>query len=232
MSNNLALDGVNKKIDQPSVQKGVYGSALVTSWSNTAVYSYANRVFVPAQTIPAGGADIIVIQGSASTITDSVNGAITQRTVKIQSVMLSAESASTTGVLIPASVIRRITNSTGGTKSQLGATPHDVNDVNQSAVVSVYTANPTVGTAFGAAATPAANGILGQQFLIAASNAGTVAPAPAQWLLEQMGIKPWILRGASDFIAINLNAGIVIPTGGVYIDFEIDIEEDWSTGGG
>ena len=76
MSNNLALDGVNKKIDQPSVQKGVYGSALVTSWSNTAVYSYANRVFVPAQTIPAGGADIIVIQGSASTITDSVNGAI------------------------------------------------------------------------------------------------------------------------------------------------------------
>ena len=235
------LLAVNQQADQDSLQKGVLGSALSTTWSNTACYSYAGRLFVAAQTIAAGGYDILTVQGSSVTLTDGyngVNGAVQQRTVKIQSLLLSAES--TLAAIVPVSVIRRTTANSGGTKSQLGATPHDINDmilqnggtnVIASAVVNVYTAISTPGTVYGASANPAANGALGQQFMVAA-NTGTVAPQPSQWLLEQMGVKPWILRGPNDFIAVNLAAGTVIPTGGVYIDYELDIEEDYSAGGG
>ena len=238
MSNLIALNGVNQQVDQQSVQKGVNGAALITQWSNTAAYSYAGRVFVAAQTVAAGGYDVINIQGSSVTITDSVNGAIQQRTAKIQSVMLSAES--TLAAIVPISIIRRTTANSGGTKSQLGATPHDINDmsaqnaglnITPSVVFNVYTAVPTVGNAYGASSTPAGNGVLGQQFMIAA-NTGSVAPTPSQWLIKSMGVKPWILRGANDFISVNITAGTVIPVGGVYIDYEFDIEEDYSVIGG
>jgi hypothetical protein len=199
-----------------SVLQGVQGSAKVITWANTPVYSYAARLS-NAQ-LPAAPTDVIVIQGNAN------------KTLKIQSVILSAES--TAAAIIPVSIIRRTAANVGGTFTQLGYTPHDITEAAATAVVKVSsggTAPTSLGAVFGSGNTPAGNGILGQQFMVCANNGG-VAPGPTFWSLEQLGIKPWILRGVNDFIVINLNSA-TLP-GGFQLDYEIDIEEDTSVIGG
>ena len=201
----INLDPTNKLLDSSSPLQGVNGTAKVQTGSNTPVYSYGKR-FTPAAT----PTDVVVIQGSAS------------KTLKIQSVILTAESSA--AGIIPVSVVRRTAANTGGTSTQLGYTPHDISDAAATAGVFFYSANPSsLGAVFGAGNIPAGNGVLAQQLLIAA-NSGSVAPGPVELLLEQMGVKPWILRGTSDFIAINFN-GAALPAG-IQLDIEIDIEED------
>ena len=211
------LSGQNSGI--ASTLQGVQGSAKVITWANTAVYSYAGRLALA--NIPVGSlTDVIVIQGNAS------------MTLKIQSVILSAESNSASPGIVPVSIIRRTAANVGGTFTQIGGIPHDISDLTPTAVVKVSTGTTVVtsnGPVFGAAMTPVGNGILGQQFMVCANNGG-VAPSATCWMLEQLGIKPWILRGVNDYIVISLNTS-AMPAG-FQLDYEIDIEEDTSVIGG
>ena len=115
MAESIILNG-SSGIDT-SLQ-GVLGSAKMTSWSNTPVWSYALQAYVPA----SQPTDVIVIRGSAT------------KTLKIQSIIISAES--NTASALSASIIRRTTAPTGGTSTTLIGTPHDISDGSASASVS------------------------------------------------------------------------------------------------
>jgi|ERR1700729_1803153 len=176
---------------------GSVGAVSVSSDGTKPTYRYAGT-FTPAAT----PTDMIVIQGSAT------------KTGRVKRIVFGG-TAGTAGTM-PITVIRRSTANTGGTKATISAALHDINDVSATVVPSIYSVNPTsVGTA--------ANN-LGQGRLFLPTSA--VAPAPLTWSLSTNQDKAWILRGASDFIAINGGASAV-PSGGV-IDYEIELEEDAS----
>ncbi len=195
---------------QDSMSQGVLGSAKVTTWSSTPVWSYAQQAFIPS----SQPTDVVVIRGSAT------------KTLKIQSIIVSAESA--TASVLSANIIRRTTAATGGTSAALLGTPHDISDGSGTASVLFYSVSPTaVGTAWGGG-----NGFLGSQQLIC-GNGGAVPAIPAIWNFGgTMDVKPIILRGINDYICINLGglSYAAIPT--LKLDIEIDIEEDNSVSGG
>ena len=206
MAESIILNG-SSGIDT-SLQ-GVLGSAKMTSWSNTPVWSYALQAYVPA----SQPTDVIVIRGSAT------------KTLKIQSIIISAES--NTASALSASIIRRTTAPTGGTSTTLIGTPHDISDGSASASVSFYTVNPTVGTVYGAG-----NGFLGCQQLICGNN-GAVQAIPVKWNFGgEMDVKPIILRGINDYICISLGGASYTAIAALKLDIEIDIEEDNSLTGG
>jgi len=203
----IQLDGIAAL--EHSVLQGVQGSAKMTSWSNTAVWSYAQQAFVPA----SQPTDVLIIRGSAT------------KTLKIQSIIISAESSLAS--VLSASIIRRSTAPVGGTSTALIGTPHDILDGVATAAVSFYTASPTVGTIYGAG-----NGLLGCQQLIC-GNSGAVPAIPVCWNFGgTMDVKPIILRGINDYICINLGGTTYSAIPSLKLDIEIDIEEDNSTIGG
>lgn len=203
---SIQLDGLLAK--EHSVLGGVGASAMVTTWSNTTIWSYAQQAYAPA----SQPTDVVVIQGSAT------------KTIKIQSILISAES-SVAGAL-SASIIRRTTAPTGGTSTTLVGTPHDTLDGLPTATVKFFSANPTVGTIYGTG-----NGSLGCQQLICGNN-GSIPAQEVIWSFEMFGVKPIILRGVNEYICINLGGTTYPALASMKLDIEIDIEEDNSTTGG
>lgn len=191
---------------QDSVHQGVFGSAKVQTWSNTPCYGYAIADIVPVAT----PTDFIIIQGSAT------------KTIKVQSIVASLESTASGSMAVK--LIRRSTaNATAATLNAIAGAAHDPLDPAATATVGyVSVANfTTLGTLVGT---------IGAKNLNSNFQTGGLIQSTVEWSLEQLGIKPIILRGVNDFLCINLN-GDAVPTGGK-LYFEIHLEEDNSTAGG
>jgi hypothetical protein len=111
------------------------------------------------------------------------------------------------------SLIRRSAVNTSGTSTTPTARQHDINDAAATAVLTLYTANPTLGTTVGTVRG-------GRLFhnLVSAQNDRLIFD------FSTNQDKALILRGATDIIAVN--GGGAALTGGQTFDVEIEFEED------
>lgn len=194
---NLAVQALSAYLDSD-------GSLILVRSSEHAkpTFKYAGT-FTPVAT----PTDVLMIQGSGT------------KTLRIKRIALGGVATANGNML--ATLIRRSTQfTTQGGAVFTAQTPGklDSSDAAATGVVSVIgTANLTsVGTSAG---------VLAQQRLFMPTTA-TGVPAPLIWEFATRQDKALILRGASDFVFLNLNGGAV-PAGGV-IDFDIELEEDAS----
>lgn len=165
------------------------------------------RYCVQSFTAVATPTDIVVIQGSAV-----ANKRVLVKRVKI-------DGAATAAGSMPVQLIRRSAAGTLGSAvlTAITAAKHDSGDRAATATVStVGTANIT---SLGASA-----GIIeaGRIQLMAAGSGASTTPFEAGF--GDRFDKPVVLRGASEYLCINLS-GAAIPAGGV-LDITIETEED------
>lgn len=147
--------------------------------------------------------DFIIIQGS------------NQAASAIKRIAL--DGVATAAGNMPAQLVRRsIADATSGVLTAIAASKHDMRDPDPKVVVS------TVGTAnFSSLGT--SQGVMGAG-RIQFSAAGTgVAANLLVWDFGPRMSKSIVLRGALDFLCVNLN-GAALPAGGL-IDIDIEIEE-------
>jgi hypothetical protein len=180
---------------------GAPGVQLASSDGLKATYRAAILAFTPV----ASPTDVLVIQGS------------TVKTVRIK--RLVVQGAATASGNMPCQILRRSSAGTQGSAvlTALVAGKHDVNDPAPTATVStIGTANyTTLGTSAG---------VLGAgRIQLTAAGSGTVIN-PLDWEFSTRSDKARVLRGASDFLTVNL-AGAAVPAGGT-IDIEVEWEED------
>jgi hypothetical protein len=193
----LALfDPVTGKMFGVRTNPGAPGVVAVSADGAKATYRYAGT-FTPAAT----PTDMIVITGSAS------------KTGRVKRIALGG--IATTAGSMPVTLIRRSVINTGGTSAAVtSGGKHDVNDATATVIPAIYSANASgLGTSAGN---------LGQGRLWLPLSTGQ--PFPLVWDFSTRQDKALILRGTTDFIAINGN-GATVPAGGA-IDYEIEIEED------
>lgn len=175
------------------------GNQAVNCEGIKATYRWAVLDITPVATPQ----DVLIIQGSAT------------KTVRIKKIGING--LATTAGQMPVQIIRRSAAGTAGSATLSAITPakHDKNDPAATAVVSyVQTANYTTpGTSAGLLA-------VDRLFL----NVATAAPQGVVQDLAKQQDKPWILRGVTDFIVVNLN-GAAVPAGGA-LDLLVEGEED------
>lgn len=172
---------------------------LRSSEHRKATFRYAAN-FTPVAT----PTDVILIQGSAS------------KTVRIKRIALGG--VATANGNMPVTLVRRSASPTGGTLVALAAGVHDTTDAAATCVVSKFTANATsVGTAVAT---------IGQSRIFYITTATGGPPAPTVWEFATRQDKAFILRGTTDYLAINLGGGAL--TAGASLDVEIELEEDAS----
>lgn len=136
----------------------------------------------------ASATDVITIQGSASKI------------VRIKKIRLQAVHSANVGV--QAMFIKRSAADTGGTSSSATIAPRDSADAAATAVVKSYTVNPS---GLGAAV-----GTVDGAFLSANTAATPTIPSDrVETRYGENGSRDLVLRGTSEFLAINLNAATV-----------------------
>lgn len=174
---------------------------VILDANTVATYAFAITGLAPA----ASATDIFAIGGSASKV------------IRIMRVVVSASSNSAVAATNDLQLIFR----SGGTQSAgTAGTPvlYDTNDPAVAATVYTYTSNPaSVGTSLGviysAKLTPTLSPYTATDF-------PTQAP-----IIVQFGItdsKPVVLRGATQFLAINLNATSMTGTA------SIDLHVEWT----
>jgi hypothetical protein len=180
---------------------GAPGVQLSSSDGLKATYRAAILAFTPV----ANPTDVLVVQGSAS------------KTVRVK--RLVVQGAATSSGNMPCQILRRSSAGTLGSAvlTALTAGKHDINDPAPTATVS------TVGTAnFTALGVNA--GVLGAgRIQLTAAGSGTVIN-PLDWEFSTRSDKAMVLRGASDYVCVNLN-GAAVPAG-ASIDIEVEWEED------
>jgi hypothetical protein len=183
-------------IDRARSAPGALGAALVSSDGAKATYRYASLGSTPAAT----PTDLLTLAGSGT------------KTVRVKTIKVSG--LATTAGQIPVSLVRRSAVNTGGTSTNPTAIKHDINDAAATAVLALYTVNPTgLGTAVG-------NVGAKRLFL----NVSTAQEDQAVWDFSTRQDKALVLRGTTDILALNFG-GAAVPAGGV-LDFEIEWEED------
>ena len=176
------------------------GQAVMASSSPVVIASNQSAVSVQPQdavktsytasiqglVVGATPTDIFTITGSATAV------------IKIRHVAVSA--FQTTSSMQSVSLIKRSTANTGGTSTTPTNVSHDSADSAATATVRAYTANPTLGTTVGRLAV--------KKFYVSGAipaNNGQFAPGNiAEFVYDQQGQKPIILRGTSEVIAVNL----------------------------
>lgn len=142
--------------------------------------------FGAAQSTPAATTtDLITLYGSST------------RTVKVRRIVLSG--LSTTAGTMDAQIVKRTAANTGGTASAKTPAKYDSGSADATAVLSLYTANPT---SLGAGI------VLGARML----NFGLAGASGSLVWEFSKGDEP-VLRGSSQGIAVNLN-GSAVPAGG------------------
>ena len=173
----------------------------VNTEGQKATYRYSGLAFSPVAT----PTDFIVIQGSAT------------KTIRVKHIALNG--IATTAGVMPIQIVKRTSAPTLGSAvlTAVTAGKHDSTDAAATAVVStVGTANiTTLGTAAG---------VIGVGRLSLTTAASALANGDIEWEFALRSDKPVILRGATEYLVINANAGAV-PAGGA-IDYEIETEED------
>jgi hypothetical protein len=201
MANLVIIDG-GKNL-QPVAATPDGDASLILIRSNEhrkPTFRYAGN-FTPVAT----PTDAIIIKGSAT------------KTLRIKYIRLTSAAATAAGTM-PVTLIKRSTADSGGTGALTAVTAgqHDNNDAVPTGTVSIVgTGNfTTLGTVLGN---------LGQGRLFFQTAAGG-PPDRLEWSFATRQDKAAILRGANDYLCINLG-GAAVPTAGT-IDFEIEIEED------
>lgn len=143
-------------------------------------YSAAIVGLVPA----ASATDFLTITGSAG------------KTVFVS--RISCTGTSTAAASIPVQLVRRSTADLTGTSTSPTVVPNDPSNSAGTAVVRAYTANPgTLGTLVG----PVRAGNI-----LTNVPAGNTA-APTVWSFGPEEMQPMVLRGATQVLAVNANAG-------------------------
>jgi hypothetical protein len=181
-----------------SVSVGFSGGMgpLVSGTYNINKHTYSATVtgLVPA----ASATDFLTIQPGAA------SGAIAAPTVRVTHVECSGQASSSGSKLIQ--LQPRLTLDTGGTSSVVSAVPHDSTDPTATAIVTSFTANPTVGTA--------TSGVVRAAILnLPASTA--VGTPPLAWdfgSTSRTNTKEIDLNTASQVLAIH-GAGASFPAG-------------------
>jgi hypothetical protein len=183
--NIVTLTGTNVIVGYSGgVGAGVSGTYNV----NKHTYNASVTALVPA----ASATDILTISGSATTL------------VKVTHLECGGQATSSGSKLIQ--LQQRIASDVGGTSSVVAANASDLSDPAPTAVVTSFTANPTVGTA--------ASGVLrvGILSLPASTAVGTL---PLSWdfgAQSRTTTKEVVLRGTNQVLAIH-GAGASFPAG-------------------
>jgi hypothetical protein len=157
----------------------------VTSQNYAATYSAAAPAVVP----PATPTDVCVLSGSST------------RTIRVTHVLLS--STQTTAGVNTWYLTKHSTADSLGTSTSASVIPHDSLFGAGSAVMKMYTANPTVGTSLGSIRTV---------HLYSPAPAGTGANLQDFDFDMDLTSTPIVLRGTAQQVAINF-AGAALPTG-------------------
>jgi hypothetical protein len=169
---------------------GTTGIVAVSTESTKRTYSVGTGAFTPATT----ATDFLTIVGSSTT------------TVRVTRISISgfATSAITEEILL----IVRTTANTSGTKAAQTVAQHDQNDAAPTAVVNLYSVNPTLGSS---------GGVLRQAKLNcgATGAAGTIV-----WDFSNRNSKGIVLRGVAQALCLNYN-GAAVPSG---MSLAIDVE--------
>lgn len=138
-------------------------------------------------------ATIVNLAGGAS-VTDllTVTGSAT-KTIRIRKIVLQAVAGA--NQVIDVVLIKRSTADTGGTSTSVTMVPVDSNDAAATAVVTAYTANPTLGTTVG--------NVDARKAFLPGSNNGPTEPTIFDF--GDNASKAIVLRGTAEQLAINLN---------------------------
>ncbi len=169
------------------------------SYANTeglkATYSAASQVVAAS-----AATDVVYITGSAG------------KTTRITRINVGGRATSAAPADV--SIVKRSTADTAGTCAAATAVPHDNLSASAATTIKFCTANPTLGTAVGTLREK-------QTFL---GNLTTGAPgADAEFKQADRPSQTWVLRGAGDTIAINLNGGTF---SGNLMDIDIEFTEE------
>ena len=170
-----------------------FGNAL----NNIPTYRTGIYDLTPA----ANATDVFTISGSAT------------KTIKITKLQVTADSASTAGVIDFYCFLRSVANS-GGTFTTPASVKYDSNNAAPTATVKAYTANPdTLG---------AGQFIFGDHYALANAGSSGIPIFPWVEIFGTSVTQPIVLRGVNQSFCFSLN-GDTIPT-----DIELYVSIEWT----
>ena len=145
--------------------------------------------------------DLLVIKGAAGKL------------IRLKEMIISGTATAASNVLFQ--LIRRSSPNSGGTNNGITPYSHDILDGVSLVTLTQYTANATgLGTAVGT--------LHGARLNLAPAANGSIDRLLWDWSWKNE--KAILLRGASDFVALNLN-GVAWPAGGV-LDIDLTYTEE------
>jgi hypothetical protein len=140
-----------------------------------------------ALSLATSATDVVTLSGSATT------------TVRVLRVRIMGTKTTAGQELI--ALLRRSTANTGGTSTTITAALHDTNSSVATAVFRTYTVNPTaLGTG---------NGFYRIERTFWPALSSVVSPSVLEWEFDGLDEQNIVLRGTSDFLAINMQSGSV-----------------------
>jgi hypothetical protein len=154
-------------------------SSVVAIPQRVSTYSANFTALVPAN----NATDFLTISGSATMV------------VRVKNIQ--CQGVSTAAATDRLYILDRSTADTGGTFTTAPAVPADTNDVAATAVVTGYTANPTLGTLLG---------VYRSEYLGTAPITALPSPYPFTQNYGLQNDKEDVLRGTGQILAVNANA--------------------------
>jgi hypothetical protein len=187
---------VTGNYDAARASAGATGVQAVSSEGTKNTYSSASF----GVTLAATATDFWELIGSAT------------KTVRV--LRLTITGIATAGASPDILLIFRSSADAGGTATQPTIIPNDSNNAAATAVINLYSANPTLGTAVGTIRARKLN-------LGAAGSAGMI-----DWRFSNTNDQAIVLRGVAQCLCLNFN-GAAVPAG-TSIDIEVEFVEDAS----
>jgi hypothetical protein len=182
---------VTGNLDVARATPGATGVQAVSSEGTKATYSSASF----GVTLAATATDFWELIGSAS------------KTIRVLRITLTG--TATAGASPDILLIMRSAVDTGGTATQPTIVPNDSNNAAATAVINLYSANPTLGATVGTVRARKLN-------LGAPGAAGII-----EWKFSGNNDQALVLRGVAQVLCLNFS-GVAVPAG-----TSIDIEAEW-----
>lgn len=194
LSDNFDGDGQSLRKINSNIANVINGSDALSI--STDLGSRKRTYSAGISVVPAATAtDVIEIIGSAS--------------ARVEIVRITISGIQTTAGLVLTNLIRRSTAATLGTSTNASLIPHQATDAASTAVVKVYTANPTVGVAVGT--------VRSRRVPVGTA---TSLIAPTEITFGE-NAKPIILSGVAQTLCINLN-GVTVTGGTLNVEIEFN----------
>ena len=170
------------------------GKSLGVSTNGTrSTFHYVAQDVTPVAT----ATDVVVLSGSVNKV--------------IRVTKVSIVGTATAASIYDHYIIKRTTANTGGTSTTKTAAQSDSTDAAQSATLSLYTANPTLGTGVT---------VEGNKTYLAAGATPGAAALPYVYTFGTRNDKAIVLRGTAESLAINFG-GQAVPSGAnLYLSIE------------